>query len=488
MFHNMFGRMLSIFLAIVVVILSIGAGFSILTIRNTAIQNRLEALTDEAREIAYLASRADDSSLTYYLGIDTPAERYLEWKATRVYDKYGAYILIVDRSGRVKDNMMTAIKDNVSAVESLNAEDVTDALRDVLQGKEVQTRITTAQNGAIFTVAVPWVQNDTVLGAVFIHTSAQQVEAEYKSIALQMTVGFAVSALIAVLGAVFYTQRITKPLTSITKAAETMSNGDFSVRAEAGGVDEVKQLATAFNLMTEKLSRVEENRREFVANVSHELRAPITSVHGFVTGMLDGTIPEDEQKKYLQIVADESSRMKKLISDLLQLSRMDEGAERLSLSNFDVNECARRVVIGRMSDIEQRQIQLHLEFETDPCPVRADRDRIMQVLHNLVDNALKYLSVNGNLTIHTQLVHDKVYITVTNDGAPILPQDRPHLFERFYRADKAHTVGKGTGLGLSICKRILALHGEDIQLLPREDVVAFQFTLRPASTATEEKA
>ncbi len=481
MLHNMFGRMLSILLAIIVVILFIGAGFSILTIRNNAIQTRMEALTAEAREIAYLASRASDSTLTYYLGLDDADEAYLQWKAARVYEEYGAYILIVDRSGSVKDNMSTALKDKVSAVESLSTEDVTDALREVLQGNEVQKRLSSDQGGEIFTVAVPWVQNGAVLGAVFIHTSAQVVEAEYKGIVFQVAVGFAVSALLSVLAAVFYTRRITRPLTGITKVAEAMSNGNFSVRAGADGVNEIKQMAASINVMADKLSKVEEGRREFVANVSHELRAPVTSVHSFVTGMLDGTIPEEEHKKYLQIVSDETIRMKKLISDLLQLSRMDDGAETLTCTDFDINEAIRRVIIGRMNDIDAARIQLHLDFDTEACFVHADADRIAQVLHNLVDNALKYLPVNGNLTISTILVHDKVAVTVTNDGAPILPQDRPHIFERFYRADKAHTVGKGTGLGLSICKRILALHGEDICLLPREDAVSFRFTLQPAA-------
>ena len=122
----------------------------------------------------------------------------------------------------------------------------------------------------------------------------------------------------------------------------------------------------------------------------------------------------------------------------------------------------------------------------EPCVAHADLDRITQVIYNLVDNALKFLNDRGNLTIHTSLVHDKVSVEVANDGAPILPEDRPHIFDRFYKADKAHTVGKGsgTGLGLSICQRILQQHGQSIRLLPTEIGAAFAFTLEAGSRAT----
>lgn len=471
---------MALFLAVIVAVVFIGAAFSIVAIRGNMTASRMESLLVQAREIAFLASRVGDSTLSDYLNLDTPTMSYLQWKAQTVFEDYGAYILIVDRNGRVMDNMMTAMKSNPDTVQSLAASDVTEVLREVLTGKEIQTRIVNAQRGVIFTVAVPWVQQNRVLGAVFIHTSAQLIEAEYRGILLQVFFGFALAFLLALLGAVFYTRAIVKPLTVITQAAEAMSQGKFSQRAQVTGVDEVCQLAGAFNVMSEKLEQVEENRREFVANVSHELRSPVTSIHGFVEGMLDGTIPQEEHRKYLSIVNDETLRLKSLIQDLLQLSRMDKGAEKLNRTVYDINESIRRVLIGRMADIEGKELEVHLEFEREPCLVKADQDRITQVLHNLVDNALKYVNAHGNLTIHTFLVHDKVSVSVHNDGAPILEVDRPHIFERFYKADKAHTSGKGTGLGLSICKQIVEMHGQSIRLLPGEEGVTFLFTLEAA--------
>ncbi len=485
MFHSMFSRLFMILLLIILVVVFVGAGFSILTIRSNMIQSRMESLLVQAREIAFLASQVDDSTLAGYLGISTPTETYLQWKAGKVFEDYGAYILIVDRNGVVKDNMINAIKSIPDTVESLSTTDVTDALREVLAGKEIQARITNAAKGTVFTVAVPWVQNGDVLGAVFIHTSAQIIEAEYRGVVLQIVAGFSIAALVSAACALLYTRSIVKPITVITRAAEDMSRGRFAARAAVMGVSEVRQLAGAFNVMADKLAQVEENRREFVANVSHELRSPVTSIHGFVEGMLDGTIPETERGHYLQVVSDETNRLKKLINDLLELSRMEKGAVPLHVTTFDINESIRRVIIGRMNDIDARGIQLHLEFETEPCPVRADQDRIAQVVYNLTDNALKFINDRGNLTIRTRLVHDKVSVSVANDGAPILPEDRPHIFERFYKADKAHTVGKGsgTGLGLSICMRILEQHGQTIRLLPTEVGAAFEFTLESGSRA-----
>ncbi len=479
MFQTMFDRLLALFMIVILLVALIGGAFSMFSIRASIVESRMDSLLSQAREIAFLASRVEESALTDYLNLQTSTMAYLQWKARAVYEDYGAYILIVDRSGRVMDNMQSAIEGSVDALQTLDAEVLSSALLQVLKGQEVQTQITRDSQGPIFTVAVPWVQNDTVLGAVFIHTSSQIIEAEYHGLLLQIGIGFAFAALAAIIGTAFYARGIVKPLTVITGAAEEMSRGKLSTRAEVTGVNEVRQLAGAFNVMAEKLEQVEENRREFVANVSHELRSPVTSIHGFVEGMLDGTIPQEEYPRYLQIVFDETNRMKRLIADLLQLSRMDKGVDKLSLSDFDLNELIRRVIIGRMSDIEQKSLNVQLDFVQDPCLVHADSDRISQVVHNIVDNALKFVVENGNLTIRTSLLHDNTVATVIeNDGEPIAPEDRDHLFERFYKADKAHTSGKGTGLGLSICKQIMDMHNQQLEVLPLQSGAGFRFTLQ----------
>lgn len=480
MFNGLFSKLFLILLIIILVVVLIGAGFSAYTIRNNMIESRMEHLLLQAREIAHLVSQESGITLDRSVDVNSAFAQYLHWKANRVLVDYGAYILIIDRNGRIMTNLNQVLLTNPDSVTSLTVNDIRDAVREVLSGKEVITKIVNEADGAVFTVAVPVNQNDSILGAVFIHTDAQIIETEYLDIVIQIVLGFLIAAVLALVFAVFYTRSIIKPLTSITRAAEAMSQGDFSVRTDVKGYSEVEKLAQSFNIMASKLSMIEDSRREFVGNVSHELRSPITSIHGYVDGMLDGTIPVEEYPRYLHIVSGEATRMTGLISDLLELSRMEDGVATLDQKDYDVHESIRRVMIGRMADIEKKHISLHLDFTDEPYYVLADQARIEQVIYNIVDNAIKFLHDGGNLTIRTSIVHDIVTVFMMNDGASILPEDQPHVFERFFKSDKAHTVGKnaGTGLGLSICKRIIEMHGQTIRLVPTQKGAAFEFTLR----------
>ena len=488
MFQSMFGRLLALFMAVILLVVLSSGLFSIFSIRSSMTDSRKESLLTQAQEIAYLASQIGTRDLFsgYSFTGNNEALEYLQWKAAKVYENYGAYILIVDKTGLVMDNMQSGIKTESDALDTLKAEDLSAALTEVLQGNDVQTTISKDTAGVIYTVAVPIWSGNTIQGAVFIHTSTQIVEHQYYGLILQLSIGFAIAALAAIIGTAFYTHGIVKPLTIMTEAAEQMSQGKLSARAEITGVTEVRQLAGAFNVMAERLEKNEESRKEFVANVSHELRSPVTCIHGFVEGMLDGTIPTEDYPSYLQIVFDETNRMKRLISDLLQLSRMDKGVEKLEWSDFDINELIRRVIIGRMSELEEKKVEPKLSFFEDECKVHADRDRISQVVHNVVDNALKYVPNEGKITIRTFLLRGStIAVEIINNGEPISEENRDKVFDRFFMAEKAHTSGKGTGLGLSICKQIMLLHGQDITVLPLEEGAGFRFTLQKAGTAPQ---
>ena len=235
--------------------------------------------------------------------------------------------------------------------------------------------------------------------------------------------------------------------------------------------------------MAAQLSTLEQSRREFVANVSHELRSPITSIQGFAQGMLDGTIPQENHEQYLQVVVDETHRLSKLINNLLNLSRMESEDTSLAYSDFDVNELARRVIISRVAQLEEKNLELDADFEEDACFVHADSDQIQQVIINLLDNAIKYTPENGKITLRSRQEKDIVYFRVKDNGIGILPEDSLHIFDRFYKADKAHTVGKGTGLGLAICKRIMEKHGQSIRLISGEGGAEFEITLAAGKPA-----
>ena len=332
----------------------------------------------------------------------------------------------------------------------------------------------------MFIVGVPWVQAGQVLGAAFIHTPAQIIEAEYADLAWQVGLVTLAASLTAALAVFVYVKKITRPLTAMAGAAGAMAKGDFDVRAPESRVKEIDELAVSFNAMAGQLSQLEDSRREFVANVSHELRSPMTSIQGFVEGMADGTIPPEEHPRYLAIVSDEIRRLSKLVTDLLALSRMEKKDAKLNYRDFDICELLRRVLIRRMNDVDRKGINIDAEFAEDTLMVTADPDRIEQVAVNLIDNALKFTPQGGEIAIRCAERGSEIAVTVADNGAGILPQDREHIFERFYTGNKAHTAGKGTGLGLSICLRIMEQHGQTIRLLPTEEGAAFEFTLKKA--------
>ncbi len=478
MFRSMFARLFSVFLGLLLMLITVWASLSYVTIRNDRINARMEELKSQAREIAYLAGQIDIDDWDRYFGLESSIDQYMQWKARKVYDEFGSFILVVDRYRNVLHNLIATLRDNIDITQTLSGREIADAMSKVLSGKEVQLRTyVPGLGGPVFTVAVPWLQDGSVLGAVFIHTSAQVVEAEFKNLIWQVLAGAGIAVLLAVISVYLIAKQLTHPLKGMSLAAKEMSRGKFNVRAEEEGVLEIRELASSFNSMAGQLKRTEDSRREFVANVSHELRSPMTSIQGFVEGMQDGTIPPEEHQKYLKIVGDEAKRLTKLIADLLDLSRMEQGEAKPNYQDFDINEMIRRALIRRMTDIDHKQLEVAVDFQQEQCYCWGDSDRIEQVVVNLLDNALKFTPEKGKIAWRTRLEGRLVSISLADNGPGILPQDQPHIFERFYKADKAHTAGKGTGLGLSICRRILNAHGQAIRLLPTERGAAFEFTL-----------
>ena len=318
-------------------------------------------------------------------------------------------------------------------------------------------------------------------GAVFIQTPAQEIEVRAGTLLLPVlgvVLGFCILAGGAML---LYLRRILHPVSVLSGAAKAMSEGNFSVRAPEGKATcpEIAELSASFNTMAEKLSQLEESRREFVANVSHELRSPITAISGYVEGMRDGTIGQEDYPQYLTIVSDETTRLKNLIGDLLKLSRLEKDDAALNKTNFDICELLSRVLLHRTGDLEAKKMDVECDFAPEPCMVSADESRIEQVAVNLLDNAIKFTPDGGVIRMSVRVNQGICTVIVQDNGVGISPEDRPHVFERFYTADKAHTSGKGTGLGLSICQRIMEMHGQKITLMDTGDEAgaAFAFTL-----------
>jgi len=206
-------------------------------------------------------------------------------------------------------------------------------------------------------------------------------------------------------------------------------------------------------------------RQDFVSDISHELRTPMTTISGFIEGVLDGTIPDSDREKYLGIALSESKRLSKLTNDLLNLSRIDDQVKNLSLSDFDMDEIAKIALINFEDIITKKGINVEFELEGDKFIVRADKDKYIQVLTNLFHNAVKFTPENGNITIKLKKEDQKCICSVKNTGYGIEPDKLRFIWERFYKADNSRSTDKsGVGIGLYIVKKIIDAHDETISV------------------------
>ena len=387
----MFARIMAMVLAVILVTTVGLSAVWWFTLRSQQIDARLDYLISEAEDIAYLAANLSGSSLMDTINDrDSVYRAQLNLIADKINTEFGAYIVVMDQAGNVMTNARDAYDDDPEFMVNLDREEISNALKNVMEGVTITLHTEGGQESA-FTVGVPYLRDQRVAGAVFIQTKAQRIESGLSEILVQIAVLAAVVILLSGIVVFLFVRARLKPLRQLENAAGHIAEGDFSVQVdEKAGDRELREVSVAFNTMTQKLEGVEEGRREFVANVSHELRSPITSIRGFAEGMADGVIPPEDQPKYLRLVADESKRLSGLIDDLLALSRLERDDAKPDMTVFDINEMLRRAVIRRMNDLDRKNIEVSCEFEDDTCLVKADSNRIEQVVINLLDNAIKF--------------------------------------------------------------------------------------------------
>jgi signal transduction histidine kinase len=273
-----------------------------------------------------------------------------------------------------------------------------------------------------------------------------------------------------------------RPLRELARAASAFGHGDLSARVkmENTATQEVEEMALAFNNMADSLEKSEYQRREFVANVSHELKTPMTTIGGYVDGVLDGTIPPEKARHYLQIVSDETKRLSRLVRSMLEISRVQDtaGIPDEKKTRFDVEECVGQVLVTFEQKINARNLEVEVDMPPHPLYTRADRDAITQVVYNLLDNAVKFCTPGGVLGVRIRDGGEKIYISISNQGETIPPEELPMVFERFHKLDKSRSINRdGWGLGLYIVKTIIGSHGENISVTSRDGCTAFTFTL-----------
>lgn len=271
---------------------------------------------------------------------------------------------------------------------------------------------------------------------------------------------------------------VVEPIEEINNAAKRLAKGDVTKRVKVVGNNEIGELAQAFNSMAQSIEDSDNIRKEFISNVSHELRSPITSIRGFIGGILDGVIPRDRENYYLKIVYDEIDRLARLVNDLLDISAMEAGKFNLNISEFDINQTVSLCILNLESKIKNKNLNVKAIFHEKRCFAIGDRDRILQVITNLLENAIKYSNDNGQIEVNITTKGNKIFVSIFNSGEIISEEDINHIWDRFYKSDKSRTNKISTGLGLSIVRLILSQHNQDIWVNNVDDKgVKFTFTL-----------
>ena len=319
------------------------------------------------------------------------------------------------------------------------------------------------------------------VGIVIVSTPMEQVTQILQKISDTYLFVSVLVVLLAVAMMSLLARNQSKPLRDMAKAAHDfgLGNLDARVQVDPKSSDEMQDLALAFNNMASSLQQSEYQRQEFVANVSHELKTPMTTISGFVDGMLDGTIPPQRHKQYMQMVSDETKRLSRLVRSMLDISRLqDQDIPEEKKSRFELQELAGQVLITFEQKIDNKRLNVDVDFPGHPTFTRAVPDYITQVMYNLLDNAVKFCPEEGELGVKIRVGTTKLYVSISNSGETIPPSELPLVFDRFHKLDKSRSQNReGWGLGLYIVKTIIGRHGEDISVTSQNGITTFTFTL-----------
>jgi len=402
-------------------------------------------------------------------------ERFYRLNIDLISQSLQSFIIVTDTNGKIISSSKSARKFLTS-----NNLDISD-FSEVINGKSItKTGVYNSifeQN--ILTVASPIKKDDAVYGLVFLNAPMPELSKDTYALFFLLFISIAVSSILGFFLSYFLSRNISKPIKELSKAARLIAKGEFKNRVHLSDVEELKELETAFNSMARSLESHENVRTSFVANVSHDLRTPMTTITGFVEGILDGTIPNERQNEYLGIVLGEAKRLSNLVSGFLDLSRYEAGEVELHKTSFDINEMIRSVLISLENIILYKNININVTFESENWYVYADELAIHRVIANLLDNATKFADEGGQIEISVTHNSDKTIVSISNSGSFISDEDKKYIWDRFYKTDKSRTVDKqGMGLGLYIVKSIINQHKEKIELENDENFTRFTFTLQ----------
>ena len=388
-----------------------------------------------------------------------------------------AYLFFTDNDGRVmiasspdKLESLTVPEEMMEKIDASDADyyHVFGTLGGMLDGK------------SYITVSEMRNENGQPSGYLFLCSSGEQLT-QFKQ---QFWSNFLLSACVMLLCASILTKilmrQLTDPLQKVTDAAQRFGGGDLSVRVEGvEGEGEAADLARTFNRMADNIQMNDNSRGQFMGNIAHELRTPMTTIKGFIDGILDGTIPPDMQNHYLQLVSEETGRLARLIQNMLDLSKLESGEYQVNARMFNIWETLTGVALSAEQRINDGMIDIEGLTMDEKVLVYADPDLIHQVAYNLLDNAIKFTPAGGTIRFGVERLGPEVEVSIWNSGQGISPEALPYVFQRFYKEDQSRGLhARGAGLGLNICKVLVNLSGGQIRVESKQgEWCRFVFTL-----------
>lgn len=330
----------------------------------------------------------------------------------------------------------------------------------------------------------PIYESEIYKGAITMVFTKKSINDEVRTLNMLIYLGVIVSILIVIIILYFICRKtFIIPIEIINSTAKKFAVGEVYKRVNINSKDEIGELANSFNYMADSLEKIDSNRREFLSNVSHELRTPLTTIIGFLSGILDGIIPQENHIIKLRVVYDEVKRLSRLVNDLLDLTAMESGKFTLRLKTLELNSLIKYTVTNFEQEIKQNSITMEVLLEEDSINVTADEDRLIQVLNNLIANAIKYCDGEKKISISAKIKNNKAFVSIFNTAVLLSEEEFKNIWIRFYKIDKSRTGKESTGLGLSIVRNIISQFQEEIWVenKPKEEGVSFIFTLQTSN-------
>ncbi len=440
--------------------------------RNYLINEYREAMVDSAREVSRTAAAiTQNSSLKSWV---------LSMTLSSVSNSTGNHVFIADPTG-----VIVTCSDSTPVCEHMGVKLPDDVLAQ-LDTNGILNQITNLgglyeSNRYIVAQPILVAGGESALGYVFVTNNIDNMLGAWSTF-LEVAAFVTIAVFMAALSiSLIYSKRMARPLDEIAAASRKFARGDFSVRVKQieDPTDEMGALIESFNKMADSLEVAEERRSEFIANISHELRTPMTTIAGFADGILDGTIPREDEEKYLRSIRDETRRLSRLVRDMLDVSQMKaRAADESKRVVFDLTELVLQTLLSFERRATQKNLDVDPQLPDNHIMVSADKDAITQVIYNLLDNAVKFAHEGTCITLRLYKDNGKAYVSVKDVGETIPPDDLPFIFDRFHKSDRSRSLDtSGVGLGLYLVKSIINSHDEDIAVRSEDGVTEFVFTL-----------